>query len=602
MSMNTYSPPKNRDGRRVLAFLKPYKNWVIADSFVIAISQVFSALIPTLALSWLVDTILPSENNTWLWGLMWLLVFAAVMDLVMMVIDEYFCHQTAKTVTNWQKLRLFKHLQVLPYSFYHNNSSGEMLARVSDDPDTLHNFLAWEGSTFMASVQGVIIYSFVLLWIHPYLMITSVVLGVIFYWTSNYVGARTRVASADARKEASKYLERLRESVTGIHLSRVMGVSDKEVESVVAIRDTFVQHSIKELKARMQSVIVIASYNGFALGLVYFISTMLIWNSGLTSGQMLTAGGLVTIAANEMQRLLRNWLSVRRTGPALDRSDILLAEEPSEAETMEGVRGERATGTISVKDVTFAYPGKEEDVLSRVSFNINAGEKVALVGPSGSGKSTIVDLLFRLYQTKNGSIEVDGRNIEEWDTAWLRSQMAIVTQDVILRSGTLADNLRIGRPEATEEELVKAMHDSGLSELLETLPDGLDTKVGERGSLLSGGQKQRLSLARAILKDAPIMILDEASSALDPITETKINEAVLRSGKKQTIMIISHRLSTVLSADKIIVLEHGTIVEVGTHKELLEKNSGVYSRLFGREAEIGKNTVKTGNVHSIVEF
>ncbi|OZM57095.1 hypothetical protein CIB95_09125 [Lottiidibacillus patelloidae] len=600
--MNTYSPPKNRDGRRVLAFLKPYKNWVIADSFVIAISQVFSALIPTLALSWLVDTILPSENNTWLWGLMWLLVFAAVMDLVMMVIDEYFCHQTAKTVTNWQKLRLFKHLQVLPYSFYHNNSSGEMLARVSDDPDTLHNFLAWEGSTFMASVQGVIIYSFVLLWIHPYLMITSVVLGVIFYWTSNYVGARTRVASADARKEASKYLERLRESVTGIHLSRVMGVSDKEVESVVAIRDTFVQHSIKELKARMQSVIVIASYNGFALGLVYFISTMLIWNSGLTSGQMLTAGGLVTIAANEMQRLLRNWLSVRRTGPALDRSDILLAEEPSEAETMEGVRGERATGTISVKDVTFAYPGKEEDVLSRVSFNINAGEKVALVGPSGSGKSTIVDLLFRLYQTKNGSIEVDGRNIEEWDTAWLRSQMAIVTQDVILRSGTLADNLRIGRPEATEEELVKAMHDSGLSELLETLPDGLDTKVGERGSLLSGGQKQRLSLARAILKDAPIMILDEASSALDPITETKINEAVLRSGKKQTIMIISHRLSTVLSADKIIVLEHGTIVEVGTHKELLEKNSGVYSRLFGREAEIGKNTVKTGNVHSIVEF
>lgn len=592
MSVNTFSGQnKNRDGRRVLSFLRPYKKWVIADSVVIAISQVFSALIPTLALSWLVDTIIPNESHSWLWGLMWLLIFSAVFDLVMMVIDEYFCHQTAKTVTNWQKLRLFSHLQILPYSFYHNNSSGELLARVSDDPDTLHNFLAWEGSTFMASVQGVIIYSFVLLWIHPYLMITSVILGVVFYWASNYVGARTRAASADARREASRYLERLRESVTGIHLSRVMGVSENEVESVIAIRNSFVKHSIKELKARMQSVVVIASYNGFALGIVYLISTFLIWDDNLTSGQMLTAGGLVTIAANEMQRLLRNWLSVRRTGPALDRSDILLSNQPAEAEIKVGIVGDRASGSISLKEVTFAYPGKEENVLSGVTFEIHAGEKVALVGPSGSGKSTIVDLLFRFYETKNGAIEVDGRNITEWDTAWLRSQMAIVTQDVQLRNGSLADNLRIGKPDATDEELLKALHDSGLNELVESLPEGLNTRVGERGSLLSGGQKQRLSLARAIIKDAPILILDEASSALDPITETKINESVLKSGKKQTILIISHRLSTVLSADKIIVLENGRIAEQGGHSELLENNNGVYSRLFGREAEIGEETI-----------
>jgi ATP-binding cassette, subfamily B, bacterial len=601
MSTKTVSSqPKSRDGRRILNFLKPYKKWVIADSIVIAISQVFSALIPTLALSWLVDTIIPGENHQWLWGLMWLLILSGILDLVMMVIDEYFCHQTAKTVTNWQKLRLFSHLQVLPFSFYHNNSSGELLARVSDDPDTLHNFLAWEGSTFMASVQGVLIYSLVLLWIHPYLMITSVVLGVLFYWASNYVGARTRAASADARAEASRYLERLRESVTGIHLSRVMGVSDNEVESVVSIRNSFVQHSIKELKARMQSVVVIASYNGFALGLVYYISTLLIWNDGLTSGQMLTAGGLVTIAANEMQRLLRNWLSVRRTGPALDRSDILLSHPTAEAETKVGIVGDRASGQISLKDVTFAYPGKEETVLSGVSFDIQAGEKVALVGPSGSGKSTIVDLLFRLYDTKMGKIEVDGRDITQWDTAWLRSQMAIVTQDVLLRSGSLAENLRIGKPDATDEELLKALHDSGLDDLIATLPEGLNTKVGERGSLLSGGQKQRLSLARAILKDAPILVLDEASSALDPITETKINEAVLKTGKKQTIIIVSHRLSTVLSADKIVVLENGKIVEVGSHADLLKNNTGVYSRLFGREAGIGEKTINHSGVHAIL--
>ncbi|WP_042375214.1 ABC transporter ATP-binding protein [Neobacillus jeddahensis] len=589
MSINTVSQQKkNRDGRRVLAFLRPYKKWVLADSVVIAVSQIFAALIPTLALSWLVDTIIPNESSPWLWGLMWLLVFSAIFDLVMMVIDEYFCHYTAKSVTNWQKLRLFSHLHILPFAFYHNNSSGELLARVSDDPDTLHNFLAWEGSTFMASVQGVILYSLVLLWIHPYLMITSVILGVIFYWASNYVGARTRSASAKAREEASRYLERLRESVTGIHLSRIMGVSDNEVESVIAIRESFVKHSIRELKARMQSVVVIASYNGFALGLVYWISTLLIWNDDLTSGQMLTAGGLVTIAANEMQKLLRNWLSVRRTGPALDRSDILLAHQPAEAEIKKGIRGERASGHIRLKEVTFAYPEKEETVLSGVSFEIHPGEKVALVGPSGSGKSTIIDLLFKLFDPLTGLIEVDGRDIAEWDTAWLRSQMAIVTQDVQLRSGSLADNLRIGKPDATDEELRKALFDSGLDDLLEGLPEGLKTKVGERGSLLSGGQKQRLSLARALLKDAPILILDEASSALDPITETKINEAVLKTDKNQTILIISHRLSTVLSADKIIVIENGIIVEEGEHGELLKNNKGVYTRLFGREAEIGE--------------
>lgn len=579
--------PKNRDGRRVLAFLKPHKNWVFADAFVIAVSQVFSALIPTLALGWLVDTILPGESNNLLWGLMWLLVFAAVADLILMVIDEYFCHQVAKTVTNWQKLRLFKHLQILPFSFYQNNQSGEMMARVSDDPDTLHNFLAWEGSTFMASVQGVILYSIVLLWIHPYLMITSVVLGVIFYLTSNAVGRRTRQASANARKEASRYLERLRESVTGIHLSRVLGVSDGEVQSVAEIRKSFIKESRYELKARMQSIVVIGSYNGLGLAVVYGLSAYLIWNDRLTTGEMLTAAGLVAIAANEMQKMLRNWLSVRRTGPALDRSEILLSEKTSTAETEKGVTLPQVEGAIELREVVFGYPEKDEQVLKGLSFIVQPGEAIALVGPSGSGKSTIVDLLLRLYEPDSGSILLDGKDISSINAGWLRSQIAIVSQDVQLRNGSLADNLRIAKPDATDEELLSAVIDSGLGDFLQTLPEGLNTMVGERGSLLSGGQKQRLSLARALVKDAAILILDEASSALDPITEVQVNEAINKRKSKQTVFIISHRLSTVLAANRIIVIENGRMIETGKHESLLESEHGVYSRLFKREAEIG---------------
>jgi ATP-binding cassette, subfamily B, bacterial len=504
-----------------------------------------------------------------------------------MVIDEYFCHQVAKTVTNWQKLRLFKHLQILPFSFYQNNQSGEMLARVSDDPDTLHNFLAWEGSTFMASVQGVILYSIVLLWIHPLLMVTSVILGVIFYLTSNAVGQRTRHASANARKEASRYLERLRESVTGIHLSRVLGVSDGEVESVAEIRKLFIKESRYELKARMQSIIVIGSYNGLGLAVVYGLSAYLIWNNKLTTGEMLTAAGLVAIAANEMQRMLRNWLSVRRTGPALDRSEILLSEETSPAESEKGLILPAVEGAIEFRDVVFSYPEKNDAVLKGLSFSVQPGEAVALVGPSGSGKSTVVDLLLRLYEPDKGSIYLDGKDISAIDAGWLRSQIAIVSQDVQLRNGTLADNLRIAKSDATDEELLSAVHDSGLGEFVESLPEGLNSSVGERGSLLSGGQKQRLSLARALVKDAAILVLDEASSALDPITEVQVNEAISNRKSKQTVFIISHRLSTVLAANRIIVMENGKLIEQGKHEVLLETENGVYSRLFKREAEIG---------------
>ncbi|MGM9932829.1 ABC transporter ATP-binding protein [Pradoshia sp.] len=578
---------KSKDGRRVLAFLKPFWKWVLGDSIVIAIAQVCASVIPTFALSWLVDDILPGQSTNLLWGLMWLLVFVAVFDLVMMVIDEYFCHYIAKSVTNRQKIRLFTHVQYLPFSFFQNAKSGELLARTSDDPDTLHNFLAWEGSTLMAAVQGVVIYNIVLLFIHPYLMMASVVLGIIFYMASNYVGKRTRLASKQARDEASKYLERMRESVTGIHLSRVLGVSDSEVESIVGIRQAFVKHSVRELKARMQSIVVIGGYNGIALAGVYFISILLIWNSELTTGQMLTAGGLVTIAANEMQKMLRMWLSIRRTGPALDRSDILLANPKSEAETKAGLVPAEMKGSITFHDVTFAYPEKEEPVLRGVSFHIEGGDAVALTGPSGAGKSTITDLLLRLYEPKDGLILIDGQPIETFDIGWLRSQIAFVSQDVQLRNGTLRDNLRIGNTKASDQELLAALRDSGLLEYYQGLPDGLDSSVGERGTSLSGGQKQRLSLARALVREAKLLILDEASSALDPITELKINEAIRERKKRQTVIIISHRLSTVLSADRIIVMDEGRIKESGTHHELVNKENGIYSRMFKREADMG---------------
>jgi ATP-binding cassette subfamily B protein/subfamily B ATP-binding cassette protein MsbA len=305
---------------------------------------------------------------------------------------------------------------------------------------------------------------------------------------------------------------------------------------------------------------------------------------------MLTAGGLVTIAANEIQKMLRNWLSVRRTGPALDRSEKLLAEPSSSFEVQKGNSMQEVVGLVDFKDVHFKYPTKEENVLNGLTFSIKPGEAVAVVGPSGAGKSTIIDILLGLYPLKSGVIEIDGLSIEDSNASWLRNSIAVVSQDIQLRNGSLADNIRIGNKDATDDEIIQALKDSGLSDYLQSLPEGLNTSIGERGALLSGGQKQRLSLARALVKNSPILILDEASSALDPITELQINDAIQKRKSNQTVIVISHRLSTVLITDRIVVIENGIVVEEGTHHTLLQLD-GVYSRLFKREAETGEKVI-----------
>jgi ABC-type multidrug transport system fused ATPase/permease subunit len=261
---------------------------------------------------------------------------------------------------------------------------------------------------------------------------------------------------------------------------------------------------------------------------------------------------------------------------------LLLLDEPAEELDEQYIHNPANTlaGQIAFDAVAFEYPSRKENIVLRnVSFNVDPGQQVALVGPSGAGKSTIVSLLLKFYEPVNGNILFDGRNSRRFPITALRSQMAIVPQDVFLFGGTIRENIAYGKPGSLEDEIIDAARQANAWEFIQTFPDKLDTIVGERGIQLSGGQRQRIAIARAVLKNPKILILDEATSSLDSESERQVQEALDKLMKGRTSVVIAHRLATIRNADKIIVLENGTIIEQGTHSELLANKNGLYKTL-----------------------
>jgi ATP-binding cassette subfamily B protein/subfamily B ATP-binding cassette protein MsbA len=287
-----------------------------------------------------------------------------------------------------------------------------------------------------------------------------------------------------------------------------------------------------------------------------------------------------------VRNLSNAWEAIQSSLAGADRVSGLMAEDEEPHNVSDAVEiPNRVKGEIIFKDVGFAY-NPESPVLENISLDIPARSVVALVGPTGVGKSTLVSLIPRFYDVTSGQITLDGRDIQEYKMDSLRQQISIVLQDVFLFYGTVRENLLFGRPDATEAEMIAAAQTANAHEFILDLPDGYDTMIGERGVKLSGGQKQRLSVARAVLKNAPILILDEATSSVDTQTELLIQEALERLMKGRTTIVIAHRLSTIRKADKIVVLEENKIREIGTHEELMNLEDGLYRKLYNVQRQV----------------
>lgn len=477
----------------------------------------------------------------------------------------------------------YKHLQQMSLDFYGSKRTGDLIARVSSDTDRICNFLSSHLLDFVTDILMISLTSVILLRLDPWLALVALLPFPVIAWLTQRVRIRLRHGFARAGHAWSEMVSVLADAIPGVRVVKAFAQESREIQ-----RFEDANRHVLESNVRINKL---WSFFGPTVTLLTEIGLLLIWGYGAwqVSQQSMTVGKLTLfityisrfyVRLDSMSRMLAN---TQRAAAAAFRVFELLDQRPSVMESKNPVDPGRIRGEVELRGVRFRYSNRE--VIRGVDFTIQPGELIGLVGPSGSGKSTLVNLVCRFYDVTEGAILIDGHDIRDFPIEKFRSNIGIVLQEPYLFFGTIAENIAYGRPTASPAEIIAAARAANAHQFISRLPDGYDSLVGERGHGLSGGERQRISIARAILTDPRLLILDEATSAVDNETEREIQAALDNLVKGRTTIAIAHRLSTLRNADRIVVMENGVIVEVGKHDELLELG-GVYARLHHAQLEL----------------
>ncbi len=571
--------------KRYLEFVKPYK-WLIFGTIIIGILKFGIPLLIPLLIKFVIDDVINNVALTVDDKLMRLFVAMLIAAFIFVIVRppieflrQYMAQWTSNKILYDIRKKLYDHLQALSAKFYANNKAGEVISRVINDVEQTKDFIMTGLMNIWLDCITIIIALSVMFFLDVQLTFAAIVILPFYVLTVYFFFGRLRALTRQRSQKLAEAQGFLHERVNGMAVIKSFAIEDNEAKNFDHRNKNFLNKAFQHTRWNAYSFSAINTVTDIGPLIVIGYGAYLAITGSVTVGTLAAFVSYLEQLYGPLRRLVSSFTTLTQSFASMDRV-FQLFDEPYDIKNTDYAKPIAIKeGHIEIENVSFRYQPDEKNVLKHLNLDIKHGETVAFVGMSGGGKSTLINLIPRFYDVTKGRISIDGHDIKAFDMGSLRRQIGMVQQDNILFSDTVKENILLGRPDATFEEVVEAAKLANAHDFIMDLPQGYDTEVGERGVKLSGGQKQRLSIARIFLNDPPILILDEATSALDLESEAIIQEALDTLSHDRTTIIVAHRLSTITHADKIVVIENGEIVEQGSHQTLIDKQ-GAYERLY----------------------
>ncbi len=585
--------------KRYLQFVYPYK-WKILITILIGIIKFGIPLLMPLIVKYVIDDIINAEQmatDEKLTQLFWLIGIAMLIFVVLRPPVEYYRQYLAQWTGNKIlfdiREQLFDHIQKLSLKFYSRTKTGEIISRVVHDVEQTKNFVMTGLMNIWLDLITILIAIGIMMFMDFWLTIVAISLFPLYGIAVKIFYGKLRNLTRNRSQALAEVQGNLHERVQGIPVTRSFALEDYEQGQFDKRNHNFLTRAIDHTSWNAKTFAVMNTITDLAPLLVIGFAGYFAITGDLTVGTIAAFIGYMDLVYNPLRRLISSSTVLVQSIASMDRMFEFMDEKYDVKDKEDAKELKDVAGEVTFNHVSFRYEDEEDLVLKDVDLHVNEGETIALVGMSGGGKSTIISLIPRFYDVTDGSILIDGVDIRNVKARSLRDKIGMVLQDNILFSESIAANIRMGNPDATDEEVIQAAKAANAHGFISELSKGYDTLVGERGVKLSGGQKQRVAIARIFLKNPPLLILDEATSALDLESESLIQDALEKLASERTTFIVAHRLSTITHADRIILIENGVVVEEGTHQALMAKKGGYYRLYQVQELTADMNTDKS---------